>query len=260
MNQGTLRVVKITTTFVVLVVLWEAVCRIFQVPSFLVPSPTEIVARMIEKRELFVMHTWVTLYETVGGFLLAFVVGVFAAAIIVIVPAVRDIIMPPLLLAQIVPKVAIAPILLIWFGHGLMSKVVIAFLVAFFPIVVGTASGLVTVERELLDLGRSFEASRWKIFWKFRIPSALPELFSGMKVALTLAITGAIIGEFIGGDKGLGYVMIVANQNLDTALGFGSLLILSVMGLILYGMIELAERILIPWSPAALLAKEGGVR
>lgn len=256
MTEGSWRVLKVLLTFAVLIAMWEASCRIFQIPSFLVPAPSEIVVKLFEKRDLFFTHTWVTTYETIAGFLLALVVGVVAAALVVVIPSMRDIVMPILLLAQIIPKVAIAPLLLIWFGHGLLSKVVIAFLVAFFPIVVSTASGLVSVERELLDLGRSLEASRWKIFWKFRIPSALPELFSGMKVALTLAITGAIIGEFIGGDKGLGYVMIVANQNLDTALGFSALLILSVLGLVLYGLIEMAERILIPWSPAVLNAEE----
>jgi NitT/TauT family transport system permease protein len=156
--------------------------------------------------------------------------------------------MPLLLIAQLVPKVAIAPILLIWFGYGLLPKVLIAFLVAFFPIVVNVATGLAAVERELLDLGRSLEATRWQIFRKFRMPTALPELFSGMKIAITLAVIGAVIGEFVGGNSGLGYLILVANQDLDTPLAFAALLILSVAGILLYAAIELAERLLIPWS------------
>ncbi len=239
---------KVALTLIVLIVLWEVACRIFQVPSYLVPAPSAIGSRLYEKRDLYLGHTWVTVYETLAGFALAVVIGVLAAALIVVIPPARDVIMPLLLIAQIVPKVAIAPILLIWFGYGLLPKVIIAFLVAFFPIVVNVASGLAAVERELLDLGRSLEATRWQIFWKFRMPTALPELFSGMKIAITLAVIGAVIGEFVGGNRGLGYLILVANQDLDTPLAFAALLVLSVAGILLYGVIELAERLLIPWS------------
>jgi NitT/TauT family transport system permease protein len=243
-----LRVLKVGITLIVLVVIWEIACRAFQVPSYLVPAPSAIAKKLYEKRDLYLGHTWVTLYETIAGFALAVLIGVVAAALIVVVPSVRDVVMPLLVIAQIVPKVAIAPILLIWFGYGLLPKVIIAFLVAFFPIVVNVASGLAAVERELLDLGHSLEATRWQIFWKFRMPTALPELFSGMKIAITLAVIGAVIGEFVGGNRGLGYLILVANQDLDTPLAFAALLVLSVAGILLYGMIELAERLLIPWS------------
>ena len=242
------RVLKVGLTLIVFVVVWEIACWAFQVPSYLVPAPSAIAAKLYEKRGLYLGHTWVTLYETVGGFALAVVAGVIAAALIVVVRPVRDIIMPLLLVAQLVPKVAIAPILLIWFGYGLLPKILIAFLVAFFPIVVNVASGLAAVERELLDLGHSLEATRWQIFWKFRMPTALPELFSGMKIAITLAVIGAVIGEFVGGNRGLGYLILIANQDLDTPLAFAALLILSVVGIVLYALIELAERLLIPWS------------
>jgi len=243
-----LRILKVALTLITLIVLWEIACRVFQVPSYLVPPPSAIGSRLYEKRDLYLGHTWITVYETLAGFALAVVIGVAAAALIVVIPPARDVIMPLLLIAQIVPKVAIAPILLIWFGYGLLPKVIIAFLVAFFPIVVNVASGLAAVERELLDLGRSLEATRWQIFWKFRMPTALPELFSGMKIAITLAVIGAVIGEFVGGNRGLGYLILVANQDLDTPLAFAALLVLSVAGILLYAVIELAERLLIPWS------------
>lgn len=253
-----LRIVKVVLTLVVLVVVWEVACRAFQVPSFLVPAPSAIGAKLHEKHALYLGHTLVTLNETLAGFALAVTIGVIAAALIVVIPAVRDVVMPLLLIAQLVPKVAIAPILLIWFGYGLMPKVLVAFLVAFFPIVVNGASGLASVQPELLDLGRSLEASRWQMFWKFRIPTALPEVFSGMKIAVTLAIIGAIIGEFVGGNRGLGYLIIVANQELDTALAFAAIFLLSVMGIALYALIELCERIFIPWNLPAELAPMGG--
>lgn len=245
------RTVKIVLTLIVFAVLWELACRLFKVPAYLVPSPSDIAQRLYDKRGLYLGQTWVTLYETVAGFLLADLVGIVAAALVVMIPSLRDIIMPLLLIAQIVPKVAIAPILLIWFGYGLVPKILVAFLVAFFPVVVNTASGLVSVEPELLDLGRSLEASRWQTFWKFRIPAALPDLFSGMKIAITLAVIGAVIGEFIGGNRGLGYLIIIANQELDTSLAFAALFILSVGGILLYGAVELLERLLIPWAAPA---------
>lgn len=241
------RALKLTLTMIALVIVWEALCDVLHVPSFLIPAPSEVALRFYEKRSLYFVHTWVTLYETVAGFLLAVVFGVVSAAVIVVIPRVRDVIMPLLLIAQLVPKVAIAPLLLIWFGYGLIPKVLVAFLVAFFPIVVNGASGLASVQPELVDLGRSLQASLWQTFWKFRIPTALPELFGGMKIAVTLAIIGAIIGEFVGGNRGLGYLIIVANQELDTALAFAAIFLLSVMGILLYALIEVFERMLIPW-------------
>jgi NitT/TauT family transport system permease protein len=251
------QVAKVTITLVVLIVFWEAACRLFNIAPFLVPAPSAIASRLMEKPGLFWVHGWFTLYETFAGFILAVAVGLIAAAAIVIIPSIRDVLMPILLIAQLVPKVAIAPILLVWFGYGVAPKIIIAFLVAFFPIVVNTANGLASVERELLDLGRSLEASRWQIFWKFRMPSALPELFGGMKIAITLAVIGAIIGEFVGGDKGLGYLIIIANQELDTPLAFAALFVISVGGIVLYAAIEGLERLAIPWvqpvQPAQVL-------
>jgi NitT/TauT family transport system permease protein len=242
------QIIKITITLVVAVIIWEVACRLLNVASYLLPTPSAIFMKLVEKPMLFVAHGWYTFYETFSGFIIAVIFGLVAAAAIVVIPSIRDVLMPLLLIAQLVPKVAIAPILLVWFGYGLMPKTVIAFLVAFFPIVVNTANGLAAVEKELLDLGRSLEASRWQIFWKFRMPSALPDLFSGMKIAVTLAVIGAIIGEFVGGDKGLGYLIIIANQELDTPLAFAALFVISVGGILLYAAIELLERVMIPWA------------
>jgi len=249
LRRGNIRqAVKVGATLLLLVLLWEAVCRLLNVAPFLLPAPSAIAQRFAEKPMLFWVHGWFTLYETFAGFIIAVAVGLVAAAAIVVIPSIRDVLMPILLIAQLVPKVAIAPILLVWFGYGVAPKIVIAFLVAFFPIVVNTANGLAAVERELLDLGRSLEASRWQTFWKFRMPSALPELFSGMKIAITLAVIGAIIGEFVGGDKGLGYLIIIANQELDTPLAFAALTVISVGGILLYVAIEGLERLVIPWA------------
>jgi NitT/TauT family transport system permease protein len=252
------RALKLSLTLIALVAVWELLCRALNIPVFLIPAPSQVAWRLYEKRDLYLIHTWTTLYETTAGFLLAVVFGILCAAIIVVIPKLRDIVMPLLLVAQLVPKVAIAPLLLIWFGYGLFPKVLVAFLVAFFPIVVNGASGLASVQPELLDLGHSLQASRWQTFWKFRIPSALPELFSGMKVAVTLAIIGAIIGEFVGGNRGLGYLIIVANQELDTPLAFAAIFLLSVAGIALYAIVEMFERMLIPWHAPSTPAPAAG--
>lgn len=239
---------KITLSLAIFVILWELTCRIFGIPEFALPSPSKTVATIIGRWDLYAKHSIVTFMETFAGFLMAVAFGVLCAAIIVVIPVLADIIMPLLLISQLVPKVAIAPILLIWFGYGMFPKIFIAFLIAFFPIVVNTASGLAAVDKSLLDLARSLEASRWQVFWKFRIPVALPEMFSGMKIAITLAVIGAIIGEFVGGSSGLGYLILLANSEVDTPMAFGALVLLSIGGIGLYAMVELVERLVIPWN------------
>jgi NitT/TauT family transport system permease protein len=251
-NQTLARALKITASLLGFLLLWELCCWILQIPEFLLPSPSTTIRTVFERWDLFAKHSVTTFYETVIGFLMAVAFGVFIAALIVVIPMLSDIVMPLLLISQLVPKVAIAPILLIWFGYGLFPKIFIAFLIAFFPIVVNTASGLASVERPMLDLARSLEATRWQIFIKFRVPVALPEMFSGMKIAITLAVIGAIIGEFVGGSAGLGYLILIANSELDTPLAFAALLLLSIGGIALYMGVELLERIVIPWNKSAL--------
>ena len=241
------RALKLSLTLIALVAVWELLCRALNIPVFLIPAPSQVAWRLYEKRDLYLIHTWTTLYETTAGFLLAVVFGILCAAIIVVIPKLRDIVMPLLLVAQLVPKVAIAPLLLIWFGYGLFPKVLVAFLVAFFPIVVNGASGLASVQPELLDLGHSLQASRWQTFWKFRIPSALPELFSGMKVAVTLAIIGIVVGEFIASQQGLGYLILFASSRQQTDLALACIAVLCVVGLVLYGCVTGCEKLVMLW-------------
>lgn len=235
-------------TIAVTIVLWEIIVRLLEVPQFLVPTPTAVLARMIEKANLLYGHAYTTLYETLLGFLLGVVIGIACAIMIVYSRFLESVIFPLIVILQIVPKVAIAPLFLIWFGYGWESKMLIAFLVAFFPVIVNTVTGLRSVEPEMVELVRALEATDWQIFKKVRLPNSLPFIFSGLKISITLAVIGAIIGEFVGGNHGLGYLILVANFEIDTPLMFGSLFLLSVMGLVLYGLIELLERLLIPWS------------
>jgi NitT/TauT family transport system permease protein len=241
-------VLSATITMVVVVIAWEAVVRLFNVPDFLVPAPSAVWAEFARRSDLYATHTWVTLYETLLGFLLAVVLGILAAIAIVYSPVLQSVVYPVILILQIVPKVAIAPLLLIWIGYGLQSKATIALLVAFFPIVVSTATGMRATEPELLDLVKVLKGSRWQEFVKIRFPYSLPFIFSGLKVAITLAVIGAIIGEFVGGNEGLGYLIVIANAQMRTAMSFTSFILLSIMGLVLFGLIVVLERVMVPWG------------
>src|SRR5262249_45585179 len=178
---------------------WEALIRVFRVPGFILPAPSAIVVEAVTRYQLYLYHSWITFYEMVVGFLLAAAVGGFLAVGIVYLRVIFNMVFPPIFVLQIVPKVAIAPLLLILAGYGLTSKVLLALLISFFPIVVNMVTGLLAIEEELLDLCRILHSGRWQEFSKVRLPNALPYLFSSLKVASTLSVIGAVIGEFVGG-------------------------------------------------------------
>ncbi|SED77426.1 ABC transporter permease [Jiangella alba] len=226
---------------------WWAVTAAEVFPAYLVPTPGDVARELVEEREMLARHTWVTTYETVLGFLLAAAIGLLAAVLIVYSPTLEKALYPLILFAQVIPKIAIAPILVVWFGFGPMPKVILAVLIAFFPIVVSGVAGLRSTDPELLDLSATMGASRWKTFRKIRFPNALPHLLSGLKVAVTLAVVGAVVGEFVGADEGLGYVLLLASGNLNSSLLFADLILMSALGVVLFVVVEVAEKLLIPW-------------
>lgn len=235
-------------TLAAMAVAWHVVTTWFSVPAWLVPSPRAVGEALYRFRGLLLQHIWVTLLETVAGFLLSIVVGVPLAVLIVWSPVLQRTIYPIILAAQSIPKVAIAPLFLVWIGYGMASKVLVVVSVAFFPIVVDTVTGLTAVEPDLLDMVRVLRASTLQTFVKIRLPASLPYFFSGTKVAVTLAVIGSVIGEFVGADKGLGYLILVSGSQLNTAMVFGVLAILSLMGMLLFVAVEWAQRLLCPWS------------
>src|SRR5881628_1425580 len=238
-------------TLAAAVVVWELASRVLRIPKFIMPTPSAIVGEGWEWRYRFLDHTWVTLYETLGGFALSIVVGVPLAVLIVYSPTLKNALYPLIVLAQSVPKIAIAPVLLLMLGHGEIPKVIVAFLVAFFPVVVDTATGLAATPPELLDLSRSYRASAFKTFLKVRLPMAMPFFFAGAKVAITLSVIGAVVGEFVGSDKGLGYVILSATSYWKTELAFSSMILVSVMAIVLFGAVALVERLVCPWLAPA---------
>jgi NitT/TauT family transport system permease protein len=233
--------------FTALIGFWELCCRSARIPVWLLPSPVAIVRETWQWADRIPSHLWVTFYEIIGGFAFSVLVGVPIAVAVVYSPLLRRIVYPILLVVQSVPKVALAPLFLIWVGYGPRSNILVAAIVAFFPMVVNTATGLESVEPELLQLTSALQASPLQVFWKVRLPWALPYIFSGMKVAMSLSVIGAVVGEFVGSDKGLGYLILTASSNMNTAIVFGMMAVLSALGIAVFWAVCLAETLLCPW-------------
>jgi NitT/TauT family transport system permease protein len=234
--------------FALILAFWQAYVDLFHVSRIVLPSPSDIIKVSWQRYDLLLNETWPTFLESVYGFALALLIGV-PMAVCVANSRILNLSLYPILIAtQSVPKVAIAPIILVWFGLGMQSKLAIAFLVAFFPVVVDTATGLQATPPGLIELGRSLRASRWQMFWKVQLPAALPFVFSGAKVAVTLAVIGAVIGEFVGSTNGLGNLLLSANSQLDGPLAWAALIWLSVLGILLFVSVELAQKLIMPWA------------
>jgi NitT/TauT family transport system permease protein len=235
----------------VILLVWQFYTHIFAISRIVLPSPLDIVKASAANWDVLLRQSWPTFLESVLGFFLAVVIGI-PFAVCVASSRILNLTLYPILIAtQSVPKVAIAPIILVWFGLGMQSKLVIAFLVAFFPIVVDTAAGIRATPPGLLELARSLRASPRQVFFKIQFPAALPFIFAGAKVAVTLAVIGAVIGEFVGSVNGLGNLLLTANSQLDSALAWAALVWLSALGIVLFAAVVLAERTVMPWSAMA---------
>ncbi len=235
------------TAIVLALVIWEVICIAFKVPLYLLPPPTKIMVGLFTNAGLLLNHSWTTLQEILLGFLASILFGVPMALAIVSFRPVEKSIYPLLVGSQVVPKIALAPLFVVWFGFGMPPKVIVAFLIAFFPIVIDSVVGFRSVELEKLYLIRSMGANWFEVFFKVRLPQALPNILGGLKISITLAVVGAIVGEFIGADKGLGRLLLIANGNMDTVLLFAAITALTIMGILLFLAIEILERILLPW-------------
>jgi NitT/TauT family transport system permease protein len=231
---------------VVLIILWEAAARLFSFPPYLLPAPSAIIESMDTNAVVLIKQSVVTTVEILLGFALSVVVGVpLALAIFLWKPFARTV-YPLLISSQAVPKVAIAPLFLVWFGFGLVPKVLIAFLIAFFPVVINTAMGLASLEREKIYLAQSMGLGAVATFFKIQLPNALPSIFAGLKISITFAVVGAVVGEFVGGQGGLGYLLLIANGNMDTALLFAGIVALTALGIVMFALIGLVERLVLP--------------
>jgi NitT/TauT family transport system permease protein len=232
---------------IAMVVLWEAACHAFAIPRYILPAPSAISLELWKQRWVLLGHSVPTLVVITLGFVMAIVIGLPLAILIVWSTPLKLTLYPILISSQTVPKVAIAPLLVLWLGYGIVPKVLVTFLVCFFPITIDAVVGLRSVPTETIFLARSMGAGGWKTFIKIKLPHALPNIFAGLKVAITLAVVGSIVAEFVGADRGLGYLLMAATGNLDTTFLFADLVVLVVLGMGLYLVIEVLESAFIPW-------------
>lgn len=239
----------VPAALIVLVLLgvWEGYVRLWAVPKWLLPAPSVIAMTLVVSRELLFDHTLVTLLEVVVGFGLSLLCGVLLACGIAASRTLERALYPFVIASQMVPIIAIAPLLLIWVGYGLAPKVIVVALTAFFPIVVNMVDGLQSVDPDVVNLLRTMGASRWQIFVKVQVPTSLPFLFSGLRVAMAVSVIGAVIGEWVGSSQGLGYLMIRSKPQFLTERVFAAIVILSVMGIALFVLVGVIEKRAIPW-------------
>jgi ABC-type nitrate/sulfonate/bicarbonate transport system permease component len=236
-----------------LIGLWQvaadtgALANVLGLEDFLVPSPSQVATTLWEDRSLLADNAWVTLKEVLLGFLCALAVGLAFAVALHLSQTLRRALYPLLVASQTVPVIVIAPILIVWFGYGLGPKLGIIALICFFPITVNTLDGLRSVDPEAIKMMRTLDASRWQILRRVEAPAALPFAFSGAKIAVAVAVIGAVFGEWSGASEGLGYLLLLDNNLLETARMFASVFILSAMAIALFGLLALAERRFVRW-------------
>jgi NitT/TauT family transport system permease protein len=230
---------------VLVIIIWHLWVVLWEVPRYIMPTPLDTVLTLTRDYGWW-RNTLVTAQEVFLGYFMALVVGIGLALVFSWFRLVNQAFMPLIVTLNMIPKVALGPLFIVWFSYGVISNAIIAFAICFLPIMLTTERGLREVEPELLDLVRSLKGSRWQIFTKIQFPGALPYIFSGMKVAAVLAVAGAIVGEFIASDRGLGYLMLQVQVSLDTPAMFMAVLMITFIGVTLYGLVLLLEYLLVP--------------
>ena len=231
-----------------ILVAWELVVRIFHFRPVVLPGPLKVLQILLLNSKLIYRHMWPTIWQCLLGFVSAGLAGVALGIMVVYSGFFRRSVLPYIVAFQVLPKIAFAPLFIIWFGVGSLSSIVMTFFISFFPMVIDTATGLETTDSTLISMARAFGASEWQIFSTVRFPHALPFIFSGLKVSITLAVIGIIVGEFVSSQEGLGYLILFAQGSLDTPLVMATLLVLGGIGLCLYGIFLLLEKHLIYWE------------
>jgi NitT/TauT family transport system permease protein len=230
------------------VALWEVVCRVFHVRAYLLPPPSAIFADTAQLAGPVVMHTLATGETVLLGFAASVLISLPLAVLITASPLIANAVYPLLVLTQAIPKVALAPILVVMLGSNALPRVVVTFLVAFFPLVLSIAAGITAVPPELIELGRACKATYLRELWRIRLPYAVPFVFSGLKAAITLSVVGAVVGEFVNADRGLGYLIQTSTAFFRVPLAWGALVLLSLMGIVLFQVVVIVERVFFPWA------------
>lgn len=237
-----------TLAIVAMILVWHFSVVILEVKEYILPTPVAAFMTLFEPHYRWWDNLLVTFYAIAGAFFVSAFLGISLAIVIVWNSFLERTILPLLVLFNTLPKIALAPLFVIWLGYGIVPNIVIAVTVSFFPVVVNTATGLANVDPDLLELVRSLRAGKWQILRKIRFPSALPYIFVGLKLNATLSVVGAIVGEFVASDAGLGAIIIVGGVTLSTPSIFASLVLISFLGLFIYGIVVIVERLVMPWE------------
>ena len=231
----------------VLIVLWQVLTRAFEVPNFLLPAPTDVAWLMVAEWPLIQMHSIATIWAIVSGYVSAALFALAVSALMIRYPLVEKLIMPIFVGLQSVPKIAIAPLILVWVGAGAGSKIMVVASIAFFPIVINTMAGFKEIDRGLADVFRSVDASERQMFFRLRLPYAMPYIFAGLRIATTLSVLGAIVAEWLAASNGLGYLVLSGSFNFNTARSFAAIIMLAVLGTAFFSLMSWIER-LISWK------------
>lgn len=228
--------------FILLAILWEKAIDVFNIKPYLLPPLSKVLASLWNSRQILLAESWVTVQEVLAGFVLAVAGGVVLGLALHAIPVVRRALYPAVVVFQGLPKIALAPLMVVWFGYGITSKVLMAFLFAFFPVVIMTMGGLAGTPHHLIEHFQAIRASPWTTFRRLQVPAALPSILDGCRSAMPLAVIGAIVGEFVGAEHGLGHLILEANANGRTDLLFAALVAISIVSGFLYLLVELAAR------------------
>jgi len=238
-------------TFVGMIALWWGVVELFRIPAYLLPGPQGVFARLVTDAGLLWTHSQVTLTEILLGFAITIVTAIPLGLLIALSPLSKQLVYPPIMLMQLVPKIAVAPLFLVWLGFGMESKVLLTVLLTFFPLLIASISGFQILDDRLLYLTKSMGATSWQTFRYLRFPAALPVIFSGIKTSATIAATAAIVAEFVGANKGLGYVLLRGTSTMDIELVFAVLVVLTLIGVAINYAVEFCEWAMTPWQRAS---------
>ena len=225
-----------------IILFWQIYVKVSGITEFVLPAPTAIAERLIADFPLLISHAVITCSEVIAGFGSAVIIGLPIALIIFYSPIFERSIYPILIALQTVPKIVLAPLLVLYLGYGWAPKIVLAFLISFFPILISTVIGLQSLDKDLVNMVRSMGAKEYQIFHKLRLPAALPNVFGGFKVAIYLAVIGAVIGEYVAAEQGLGYLQLQANSQFDTTLNFATVIMISAIGVCLYLILNALEK------------------
>lgn len=242
------RVLPAVAFIVLVLVVWEGVVKLIHVPEYLLPAPSIVLYRLAGMNSVLLAHISITTMESALGFALGTVFGILLAVAFVHSRTMELGVYPYAIALKTVPIVAIAPLLIVWFGNGILPKVIVSAIISFFPVVVNTTKGLRNVDAEAFDLFDSMSASRRQVFFKLRVPSSLPYLFAALRISSTLAVIGAIVGEFSGSDRGLGFFIMISSHRLETVDMFVGILLSSFLGILFFYGVALLERLIIPWG------------